>query len=76
MPAGPIVDAILILTLLEGAVLLRRGRLDLFVTLLSGLALMAALRLALAGADWAWLGLALLAALAAHIADLARRWRR
>ncbi len=73
---GLIVDAILAATLLEGAFLLWRGRIDLVVTLLSGLALMAALRLALAGAGWPWLGLALLAALVAHLVDLGRRWRR
>jgi hypothetical protein len=73
---GRIVDAILLLTVAETlALLLWRGRTDLLATLLAGLALLAALRLALAGAAWPWLALALLAALAAHLADLARRWR-
>ncbi len=73
--SGRIVDAVLALTVLEGLLLLWRGRADLMATLLAGLALLAALRLALAGAAWPWLALALLAALAAHLADLARRWR-
>jgi hypothetical protein len=73
--SGRIVDAILLLTAAEAVVLLRRGRTDLLATLLAGVALLAALRLALAGAAWPWLALALLASLAAHLADLARRWR-
>jgi hypothetical protein len=73
---GRIVDGILALTVLEGCFLvLWRRRTDLLITLLAGLGLLAALRLALAGAAWPWLALALLAALAAHVADLARRWR-
>lgn len=73
--SGRIVDAILLLTVLEGAGLLILRRPDLLATLLAGLALLAALRLALGGADWRWLALALLAALIAHLFDLARRWR-
>ena len=73
--SGRIVDAILLLTAAEALMLLWRGRADLFATLLAGFALLAALRLALAGAAWPWLALALLVALAAHLADLARRWR-
>lgn len=73
--SGRIVDAILLLTVLEGVGLLILRRADLLATLLAGLALLAALRVALAGADWRWLALALLAALIAHLFDLARRWR-
>jgi hypothetical protein len=73
---GRIIDVILLATALEAAFLLWRRRADLLLTLLSGLGVMLALRLALAGADWEWLGLALLAALAAHLADLRRRWRQ
>jgi hypothetical protein len=43
--------------------------------LLSGMCLLAALRVGLAGAWWGWIALALLAALVAHVADLGRRWR-
>jgi hypothetical protein len=74
--SGRIIDAILLLTVLEAGFLLWRRRADLVLTLLSGLGVMVALRLALAGADWRWLALALLASLAAHVADLKRRWRR
>jgi len=74
--SGRIIDAILLLTVLEAGFLLWRRRADLLVTLLSGLGVMVALRLALAGADWRWLALALLASLAAHVADLKQRWRR
>jgi hypothetical protein len=73
--SGRIVDAILVLVVLETGVLLLCRRTDLLATLLAGLALMAAVRLAIAGADWRWLALALLAALVAHAFDLARRWR-
>jgi membrane protein implicated in regulation of membrane protease activity len=75
MPALAL-DAILLFAILEAAILAARHRFDLLLTLLSGLALMVALRLALAGADARWLALALLAAFAAHLADLGRRWRR
>jgi hypothetical protein len=74
--SGRIIDAILLLTVLEAGFLLWRRRAALVLTLLSGLGVMVALRLALAGADWRWLALALLASLAAHVADLKRRWRR
>jgi hypothetical protein len=80
---GRIVEAILLLVLLEAAALLvwhrRTGRGlppgELLPALLAGAGLLAAWRLAIAGAAWPWLGLALLAALLAHLADLARRWR-
>ncbi len=73
--SGRIVDAILLLTALEAGALLLLRRRDLLATLLAGAALLAALRLALAGAEWTWVALALLAALIAHLFDLARRWR-
>lgn len=44
--------------------------------LLAGILLMLALRGALVGANWKWIALCLAAALPAHLADLALRWRR
>jgi hypothetical protein len=49
---------------------------DLIANLLAGMFLLLALRAALTEADWVWLALFLLGAFAAHLADLARRWRR
>ena len=43
---------------------------------LPGVALVLALRLALTGAWWGWIGLALTGALAAHLLDLGQRLRR
>lgn len=74
--SGRILDMILALTVLEaGALLVWRRRTDLLGTLLAGVALLTAVRLAQAGAAWPWLALALLAALLAHLGDLAARWR-
>ena len=80
--SGAVVDAILLLMALEGAliVLLRRRTgagvpaRDLVAMLAAGACLMLALRAALVGAAWPWIALALAAALAAHLADLRRRW--
>ena len=77
-------DAILGLVVLEGVALVllreRTGRgipsARLIANLAAGFSLMLALRLALAGAPAAWLALCLLAALFAHVADLALSWRR
>ncbi len=73
--AAVLVDAVLVLTLLEGIFLVWRQRLDLVVTLLAGFFLVVALRMAMGGAEWPLLALSLLAAGGAHGADLARRWR-
>lgn len=82
--SGRVVDLILALMAVEGTVLAvhhrRTGRgiplPDLAVNLAAGACLLLALRAALTDAGWtgtaAWLGLAL----AAHLADLGRRWRR
>jgi hypothetical protein len=43
--------------------------------LLAGAAFALALRAALTGAGWGWVALPLLAAFAAHLWDIARRWR-
>jgi hypothetical protein len=81
--SGHIVDAILILVVLEAALLAiwhaRTGRGippgALAGTLCSGAALLLAVRAALVGAWWGWVALALLAALLAHLVDLRGRWR-
>jgi hypothetical protein len=48
---------------------------DIVALLAPGACLMLALWAAMAGAWWGWTGLALTAALVAHLVDLARRWR-
>lgn len=42
--------------------------------LFAGATLLLAMRLALVGAWWGWVSLALLAGLAGHLADLRQRW--
>jgi len=81
--SGRIVDLILVLMAAEavGLILYRRatGRgiapLDLIVNLAAGACLLLAVRAALGGAGWGWIAASLAAALAAHLADLGRRWR-
>ena len=78
-----LVDLILLMTALECAALLAytawTGRgipaADLLPNLLAGACLILALRLAVSGADWTVVGPCMLASLAAHLADLKRRWR-
>lgn len=78
--SGRIVDLILALVLVEVAVLLvllrRRSssfRLGLLANVAAGASLLVALRLALAGAWWGWIGASLACALVAHLADLTGR---
>ncbi len=81
--SGRAVDVVLALMALEALALAlywrlrRRGiaGVDLAVSLLAGAALLLALRAALTGAAWPWVAGWLAAALGAHVADLARRWR-
>ena len=79
---GRLVDLILLLMAAEGALLAAlRHRLGLAVgaltaNLLAGAFLLLALRTSLAGSHWGWTALCLLAALAAHLADLLARIRR
>ena len=81
---GRIVDAILALVALQYAALCayrwRTGRglgpLDLFFNLGAGAALLLALQAGLRGADWTTIAAFLLLGLAAHLADLYRRWPR
>jgi hypothetical protein len=82
--SGRIVDAILGLVVVQfvALVLYRRatGRgpapADIAFSLLAGAGLLLALRAALTGADWTSIAAFLVAALAAHLADLVRRWPR
>lgn len=81
---GRIVDLILALVAVEFVALVAYRRmtyrgiaaLDLVFNLLAGICLLLALRAALAGSGWLWIAVWLSAALVAHLADLARRWRR
>jgi hypothetical protein len=81
---GPhLIDAILCLIAAEFALLqvarhrgFGPGGTDLMFNLVSGACLLLALRAALTGAAPAWILIFLTTALAAHIADLSRRWRR
>lgn len=80
---GTVVDFILVVMLLECIVLAiyrkRTGRgvafVDMVAMLLAGAFLLLALRAALTGAPWSLIAAWLLAALVAHLVDLARRWR-
>jgi hypothetical protein len=82
--SGRIADAAIAILLLEALLLAflhaRRGRgpaaADLLPTVAAGLFLLLALRGALVGAGWPWIAASLAAALAAHVADLVRRWPR
>ena len=79
-----LVDLVIAMTLVEGVVLAVWHRTtgrgvaprDFVPSLASGLALMLALRTALDGPPGAGVALALLAAGAAHVVDLRRRWNR
>jgi hypothetical protein len=80
---GHVADLILVVLVIEAVVLIawhrRTGRglppRAVLALALPGAALVVALRLALTGAWWGWIALALLAAFAAHLADIAVRWR-
>jgi hypothetical protein len=82
--SGHIVDIVLALTAAEAIGVVwyarRTGRgpapAAFLGNLLSGICLMLALRVALVGAWWGWIGLCLVGALAAHLGDLRRRWDR
>lgn len=82
--SGRIVDVVIGVMVLEFVALALvhalRGRgpgpRDLAAGLAPGVCLLVALRLALTGAGWPAIATALLAALAAHLLDLAGRWPR
>lgn len=82
--SGRVADLILLVLLLEGLALWalhrRTGRgialSAVLPFLLAGAAFALSLRAALTGAGWALVALPLVAALGAHLWDLAARWRR
>ena len=82
--SGLAVDVVLGLMAAEGALLAlhrrRTGRgvpvAELLAFLCAGACLLLAVRSALVGAPWGWTAAALAGAGAAHLADLALRWRR
>jgi hypothetical protein len=82
--SGRVVDLVLALMVLEGALLfwLRRRSArgvpvgEMLAFLLAGACLLLALRAALVGASWPWVALPLAGAFAAHLTDLGLRWRR
>lgn len=82
--SGRIADIIIGMMVLEAAALIayhsKTGKgirpLQALAALAAGASLFVALRLALTGAPWLWIGAALAASLAAHIADLTSRWNR
>ncbi len=81
--SGHIVDVILLIIVAEYGFLLWRSApaargavaLELFFRLAPGACLLLALRAALTGASWMWVGVWLAASFPLHIADLARRRR-
>jgi hypothetical protein len=81
--SGRLIDLILGLVLIEAVVLTGFHRFtgkgvsprDLVGLLLAGSFLLLAVRAALVGAAWVWVGLWLTLALFAHLADLTMRWR-
>jgi len=81
--SGVLLDLLLAAVLVQGTALVAYAALtgrgvppaSLAATLASGWFLLLALRTALAGAWWGWTGLALIAALVAHLIDLRLRWR-
>lgn len=81
--SGRVIDAVLVAVAVQALVLAfwarHTGRgvppSSLLATLAAGGFLLIALRSALTDAWWGWTGLALLAALAAHLIDLRLRWR-
>jgi hypothetical protein len=71
-----LVIAVLVLEALLLWVVMRRGHLLPLPTLLAGLGLLLAWRIAHSGAGWVWIALALSAAGLAHGWDLWQRWAR
>ena len=80
--SGRAVDLVLLVIAAEfvGLLALRRkvwqrAAPDLFFALMPGVFLLVALRLALTGAEWYWIALAVAASFPFHITDLVRRLR-
>jgi hypothetical protein len=80
--SGTIIDLIIAMVVIEAVAIgwyhRRTGKgpalSTVLANLLSGTALLLALRLALVGSAWYWIACSLLLALVAHAADLGRRW--
>jgi hypothetical protein len=74
-----LIDLILLFTALEGPIIARWRHIPartVTIMLLPGLCLLLALRMAMAGAAWPWVPVALTAALVTHFFDLHERFRR
>ena len=73
--SGHAADVILAVLLVEGVILVRKGRpvLDALAVLLPAALIVAGLRGALVGADWPWIAAPLALAFPAHLWDLSRR---
>jgi hypothetical protein len=77
--SGRVIDLVLAFMAAEFAVLYWRRRdrrkppIDLMLALAPGACLLLAVRAALTGAGWMWIGVFLTASLPAHLADLSRR---
>ncbi|MFN0218708.1 MAG: hypothetical protein ACKVP4_07855 [Hyphomicrobium sp.] len=80
--SGRIADIVIALMAVEAVALIAYHRAtgrgvntsQVLSNLAAGVCLFLALRLALTGAPWTWIGVALVASLAAHLADLKSRW--
>ncbi|MGQ0455685.1 MAG: hypothetical protein ACT4OU_01350 [Hyphomicrobium sp.] len=80
--SGRIADIVIALMAIEAVALIAYARAtgrgiparQVLSNLTAGVCLFLALRLALTGAPWTWIGGALAASLAAHLADLKSRW--
>jgi len=83
LASGHIFDIVIAVLVIEGITLAlyhrRTGRgvapADLAGTLIAGLGLVLAARLAITGWSYEWVGAALLLGFAGHLGDVARRWR-
>ena len=73
--SGQAVDVVLAVLVIEGFILIWRGRkaLNVFVALVPAVLMMVALRAALTGAAWPWIALPLAAAFPVHLIDLKLR---
>jgi hypothetical protein len=74
-----LIDLILLFTVLEGVIIARWRKVHARIVatmLLPGLCLLLALRMAMAGAAWPWVPVALTGALLSHFYDMRERFRR
>lgn len=73
--SGRAVDVVLAVLVLEGLVLIWRGRraINVFAALVPAVLMMIALRAALTGASWPWIAIPLAAAFPVHLLDLRLR---